>query len=260
MKRLILILLTICGCEVADDPANLTDPGRLVVEAWLTNENIRHEVRLTRTFSELNEDPPVVSDAFVAINDGDRTIRLFERILDPGVYRPLNPFRAVFNKPYILYINIDGVEYISSSSAQFVAQMEPPVLVENEDGSYQYIYQESAEPSMTEVYLSWTAEVDGVQEQQEAQLNYYTLNVIDVNSIIPPEKETVTIPAGTTMIRKKFSLNADQQEFIRSYLSEVDWRGGYFDVAHGNVISNISGDALGFFGVSMVVTDTTVVN
>jgi hypothetical protein len=39
---------------------------------------------------------------------------------------------------------------------------------------------------------------------------------------------------------------------------ETEWSGGVFDVQHGNVNTNLSNGALGFFGVCMVVIDTIV--
>jgi hypothetical protein len=39
-------------------------------------------------------------------------------------------------------------------------------------------------------------------------------------------------------------------------LMETEWRGGIFDVQHGNVITNLSSGAIGYFAASTVVTDT----
>ncbi|MBE9509733.1 MAG: hypothetical protein IMY71_02550, partial [Bacteroidetes bacterium] len=42
-------------------------------------------------------------------------------------------------------------------------------------------------------------------------------------------------------------------------LSETEWKGGVFDVLPGNVYTNLSEGAVGFFAVSTVVSDSTVV-
>jgi len=41
-------------------------------------------------------------------------------------------------------------------------------------------------------------------------------------------------------------------------LLETEWRGGLFDVAHGNLETNLSQGAFGFFAVSTVIRDTII--
>ena len=96
--------------------------------------------------------------------------------------------------------------------------------------------------------------------QKEINAFYYTLDVIDVNQIFAPDKEEIIFPKGAKFFRRKYSLSEKHQEFLRSLLSETDWRGGFFDVAQGNVKTNLSSGAVGFFAVSMVQTDITVVD
>jgi hypothetical protein len=42
-------------------------------------------------------------------------------------------------------------------------------------------------------------------------------------------------------------------------LSETEWRGGAFDVQRENVPTNLSKGAIGFFAVSTVLSDTTII-
>jgi len=78
-------------------------------------------------------------------------------------------------------------------------------------------------------------------------------------SLIKPGKETVLFPEGTKILRKKYSLSDDHQKFLRTMLSETEWNWGVFDVLLGNVYTNLSDGAVGFFSVSTVVSDSTVV-
>jgi hypothetical protein len=80
-----------------------------------------------------------------------------------------------------------------------------------------------------------------------------------VNNIFGPAKDTIYFPAGTKIIRRKYSLSKEHQDFIRTLLIETEWRGGIFDVQQGNVLTNISNGARGFFAACMVLSDTTVV-
>ena len=89
---------------------------------------------------------------------------------------------------------------------------------------------------------------------------FYTLSTIDVNKTFAPTKEIIYFPSGTTLIRRKYSLSEKHQEFLRSLLMETEWTGGSFDVQHGNVKTNLSNGALGFFAVCMVLSDSTMIN
>ena len=42
-------------------------------------------------------------------------------------------------------------------------------------------------------------------------------------------------------------------------LSETEWRGAVFDVHRADVTTNLSNGAIGFFAVSTIVSDTTVI-
>jgi len=42
-------------------------------------------------------------------------------------------------------------------------------------------------------------------------------------------------------------------------MMETEWQGGWFDVKRGNVKTNMSEGAVGYFLVSTVVTDTTYI-
>jgi hypothetical protein len=74
-----------------------------------------------------------------------------------------------------------------------------------------------------------------------------------------PDKEIFQFPKGTTVIRRKYSVSDAYRAFLRSMLSETEWRGGVFDVQRSNVTTNLSEGAVGFFAVCSVVADTTVV-
>lgn len=109
---------------------------------------------------------------------------------------------------------------------------------------------------MTNIRAEWS--VDGSRQTKEAF--FYTLDVVDITKTFAPEKEPFTFPKGSTLHRKKYSLTLDHQNFLRSLLAEIDWRGGGFDAAPGNVLTNLSEGAVGYFYVSMVDSDSTIVD
>lgn len=260
MKRWWLIwTILIIGCEEAFEYEPFSGDELLVVEALITSERKPQEVHLSKTFTDLNGDVPRVTDALVAIHDGDTTIILTHDPERPGTYMT-DSLQGLFGKVYTLYILYEGKEYYAQATSAFGTPLEQIVIQEREDGLFQFIYQESSEPSMTEVIASWE-ETDslGQNQQEQRRAFYYTLNSFDITSVFAPEKDNLIFPEGAQVFRRKYSLTQTHQDFIRSFLSEVDWRGGVFDVNAGNVLTNLTDGAVGYFSVSMVRTDTTVV-
>lgn len=256
-------LLWLWGCEEAQDfEVELSSSKLLVVESIITNENKQHQVKLSETFDDFNSPAPPVEDAFVALlelNGTDTTVFVLTPDPDrPGVYLT-DSLRAIFGRFYILFINTESKEYFAFATAALGAPLEPLLLEEQDDGLMEYIYEESAEPSMMEIFINWEEPEADAPIAKEIHAFFYTLDVIDVNKIFAPDKEKVIFPKGAMLFRRKYGLTKDHQNFLRSLLSEIDWRGGPFDVAQGNVKTNMSEGAIGYFAVSMVQTDETIV-
>lgn len=255
MKKLLTIsLITILSfqCEeISDQSLEVNNESLLVVDGGITNENITQEIKLTLTFDEIGQKPPPVTDALVLINDGEMNHFFTHDDSRPGTYQN-NSLIALFSKVYILYIQYEGKEYVAFATSDVGTSLPPLQLEETESGDFEYIHTESI-PSMTNVRAVWN---QGGEEMSKEAF-FYTLNAVDITKTFAPDKEPFTFPRGAILHRKKYSLTADHQNFLRSFLSEVDWRGGGFDNAPGNVLSNLSEGALGYFYVSMVDSDST---
>ena len=135
-------------------------------------------------------------------------------------------------------------------------------LANEEKGLYELNFQDSNEPSKKEYWISW-GHLPEFQDQPIAETLaktfHYTLESIDVNQLFKPDQDEILFPTGSVVLRKKYSMSEDQQAFYRTFLSETQWRGGPFDVQKGNVLTNLSEGAIGYFSVSTVVTDTTLI-
>ena len=255
------VLLTLSGCE---KPYNWAIKGddmeRLVVDGIITNELKAQEIKLTRTNQDLNLPSVPVSGAEISINDGESSYIFSET--QPGIYLSV-PFQAAINITYELIINLDGHQYKASSSVEPVTQLEELRVIWDETKNlYRYIPGNWGRPSMTEIYYNWSdipAYCDSMGSCI-AQETFYVLDNVDVNAVFGPEKLRIIFPAGTVLIRKKYGITDEHQQFIRSLLMETEWRGGVFDVLQGNIPTNLSNGALGFFTACTVVSDTTIVN
>jgi len=261
-KYLILIIMITSCEEKINWETNSGQITRLVVDGIITNERIRQQVSLFLPVKNLNETPYPVSGALVVITDQEDFYLLSEEPGIPGTYLTEDTVQGVLGKVYTLYIRIREYEFFANSYMVPVGLLQKPnILPCDLNDQYFHLLPESAgDPFMMHIYIDWKNTSYCSDDMScHARINHYHLNSIDVNEFFKPEKETVCFPLGTRIIRRKFSLNPEHQQFVRSMLMETEWRGGIFDVQQGNVITNLSQGAIGYFAASTVVTDTTLV-
>ena len=260
----IIGILLIVGCEEATIwELDTKSIDLLVVEAQITNELTSHVVKLSRTFRDLNDQPEPVSGAIVLVGSEGTTALFTEFPIGSGMYYS-DTLQAVVDKAYQLYINVNGKEYAAVTQMVPVSPLKPLSyrLVNEEKGLYEINFQDSNEPSKKEYWISW-GHLPEFQEQSLtetlARTYHYSLESIDVNQLFKPDKDKIQFPVGSIVLRKKYSMSEDQQAFYRTFLSETNWRGSPFDIQKGNVTTNLSEGAIGFFAVSTVVSDTTII-
>lgn len=235
----------------------------IVVEAQITNERKPQLVKLSKTVTELNETPEPVSGATVVIGTEGSLFMLSEFPQGSGMYYS-DTVQAVVGKIYQLYINYNETEYSAQTRMVPVTPLKSLQyrLVNEEKNQYAITFQDSNEASKKEYWISWghlSEFEDQPLTETLAKTYYYTLESIDVNELFKPEKETILFPAGSVVLRKKYSMSEGQQAFYRTFLSETEWRGGAFDIQKGNISSNLSEGAIGYFSASTVISDTTLI-
>ena len=265
---LLLLLLTGAACtEEIDWELKYQESRLIVVEGKITSEAKAHEVKLTWPLEERNATPEPVSGAQVVINDRDSTYRLTEDRSRPGVYLTGPRFAGEVGKGYQLRIRYNNriikavsfmreVRPFKRSNVRIYPVQQDPKLYEaflgDEDGT-----------SIVRMELDWS-HVPGYDtlpaEETHALVYHYTLGSVDVNRIFAPDREHVRFPPGTIVFREKESVSREYEEFLRSMLSETDWRGGVFDVLPGNARSNFGDQALGYFTAADVIRDTVVID
>lgn len=232
---------------------------RLVVEGMITNQQMAHSVKLSLPVQDLNETSFPVSNAFVAITDQENVFILQEDPETPGMYYTSPDVQGVLGKVYTLYIKIGEYEFSGSSYMVPVEPLSPLLVVpcQKNENYFHVITEQFGEPFMLEIKYDWSNSDDCQTNTCEALSIDYYLNTIDVNEIFKPEKQLVCFPIGTTIYRTKFSLNEEYREFLRSVMMETEWRGGLFDVERGNISTNLSEGAIGYFAASTVLSDST---
>jgi len=264
MKIRNLLLIFFCvlaACEERlDIPLLSEDKDLLAVEGVLTNENISHTITLTFPYQMMNSKAAPVSGAVVQILEGNSaTYTLTEAPAGSGQYvTPI--FRAVFGTTYTLWIQYQGKEYFAQDSS---VPVEPLTALDyyKVNDQYSLAFNESGQnASYIDHRIDWTTTADCLSGNTcEGRIVFYDLKTIDVNEIYKPGKTDFLFPVNSTIIRKKYSVSSAYRTFLRSMLSETEWRGGLFDVERANATTNLSTGAIGFFAVTTVVSDTTLV-
>jgi hypothetical protein len=269
-KRLLIILILLAtfgwSCEeVLDETIEFENTDLLVVEGVLTNRRVAQKIKLTHPYASQNQPEIPATGAVVIIADSDQNFTLLrERPRGSGEYFT-DSLRAVFGKAYALIIRYKGKEYRAFDAAP-PGQLLPPLKYEpvEVDGQQKFkiTFEDSGvNPNYINYHIDWsgTQECVGQPEECRAKLVYYDLKNIDVQKIYAPEKEEFYFPAQSMVIRRRYSISPAYQEFLRSFLSETEWRGGVFDIQKDQVPTNLSEGAVGFFAVTTVVTDTTLI-
>jgi len=274
MKKILvyfLFVLLLASCEERSDrdlPGANND--FIVVDGIITNEFKSQTITLSKPVRQLNEKPLPLSGAIVQVTTELQVFGFHEDSARPGTYVSDTLFSGIRNRTYSLLITSGSTIYSAK------AILEPPVLQtefipitvkKNVDDN---LYRITNIPSnynpqsyaMYEVLLDWSS-VPGYENtgagMSSSKLYYYTLPTIDVSEVFAPEIEDVTFPAGTVLTQRRYSLTTEHAAFLRAFLLETTWTGGYFNTAPANIPTNMSAGAFGFFGACGVMERVEVV-
>ena len=258
----LLILISISNCEEQVDwEFKPQENGKLVVEAIVTNELKRHEIRLSLSYSDQNGLPAPASGATITGSDGQNSVSFFEDPGDAGRYLSALPFAAQLGITYSIEILWNGQTYQAQNEMIPVypfSRMTFNPIGDTDSlkvGNVAPIYSPD-EQAMYEINIDWS-HISSV-EPNRAKLFYYTFSTVDVSQLFTPTKEAVVFPKGSIVIEKKHSLNDDFADFYRALVIETEWQGGVYDERSASLPTNISNGGLGFFGVSAVLSDTLI--
>ncbi|MFH2094773.1 MAG: DUF4249 family protein [Bacteroidota bacterium] len=267
MERFVVILIILilaAACEERIEMDELPE-GRefFIVDAMLTNEKKPHYVIFSRSSSQMNQQNTPVSGAIVSVYSGDSIIQFRESETKPGYYLS-PPFIAYPGNIYNLNIFFEGINYFASARSIKVTAYEPmpAFIIQLDDTTYTMNTDYSSkEDAMWKIKLDWShVPVNQPYDTiRTATLYFYTLHTIDVSQVFSSDKEPVHFPGGTRVVLEKHALSTEHAAFIRTLLSETEWRGGLFDVTPANIYTNMSEGSLGFFAVTTVLKDSLIV-
>lgn len=259
VQHFLLLLLIFSACEEkADIALSGEETGLLVVEGVLTNERKNHLIKLSLPHLQPNGEVVPATGASVFISQ-DSVYALTEFPAGSGrYYTPVG--RAVSGKMYTLIIRYNGKQYMAQDGSVPVEPLQE-LKYRQTAGGYELVMNETgSEPYYIEHRVTWQhTDACDPAELCDGYVVFYDLKTVDVNEIHKPEKAPFIFPERSIVVRRKYSVSPGYKTFLRSMLSETEWRGGVFDVQRADVATNLSEGAVGFFAVTTVVSDTTVV-
>lgn len=264
MKYVICIILffTILACErEADWTYPDSTEKKLVVDGKITNTKRNHTIRLLLTSGNPNENFEPATEAEIYIAYADTTIILTES--SPGIYHT-DSFRAVSDYLYHAIAIYEEDTFVATDQMYPITPIQNPIFEASSDWAAFFTITDipSITPAFYQVWADWSSlpDYDTISfESKSALLNYFTLSRYDITREFASDKEKYYFPLGTELVIHKYSISKEYENFIRSMLMETEWRGGIFDVLYGNVPTNFSNGALGFFSVSAELSDTLIV-
>ncbi len=261
MKRiLILMIMAFASCqEVIERPFGEEDLNILAVEAVLTNENINQRVKLTHPYRQQNGVALPASGAQLVLTDGRAVYPMVEFPSGSGEYYS-EPFIAVAGRAYGLQISYRGRVYTAIDQSQGVEPLEEIAYTAVPESGYQLTLRETGSlPHYITHQIAWRHTPFCTTTACEGVVIQYDLKTVDAHEAFKPEKIPFIFPAGSIIVRRKHSVSEGYRAYLRAMLSETEWRGGAFDVEPANAPTNLSPGAVGYFAVTSVVADTTVV-
>lgn len=247
----LLLFAAIFGCEkVIDVPINEADR-RIVVEAVLMDVVGESEILLSRTGSIYQDSNfEEISGALITVTDQNGVQTVFvEDSLTAGRYIHPN-FVTMPNSSYFLSINVEG-EILTSETATFGTPLIDSITYEmniggfgpgaEDDTSFLMFYNFVDDGSVANYYRV-IPYVNGVKDR-----DVYIVNDDFYNGQSLTAPMFATSPnLHDTVLVKLLSMDESVYEYFVTFSANT--QSGIFSSAPSNPVTNINGNAIGYFG------------
>jgi uncharacterized protein DUF4249 len=259
---ILLYAISFLACrEAIDWDLKPGENGHLVVDAVLTNKFGFQEIKLSKSYDGLNDETPTINDANISVEVNGFSYRFFADNLIAGCYKSEIPFAILNNLEYKLNIEWQDELYESSSFLSRVAPI-PEITFQPVGNTGNLTFNDAPflynanQQAMYEMDIDWShLSTDSITK---ARIIFYTFSSLEESQLVRPDFEDIIFPTGSIVTIKKFGLNDDFANYLRSLAIETDWNGGAFYSAPSGLPTNISNNGLGFFSTCAVVSDTLI--
>lgn len=278
MKNITIIILlfaaAISACTEKIDIEVDSSYTRLVVEGSITTDTGIHWLRLTRSIDYfLNEPPPAVTGAEVALKDGvEEPLALIESADRPGYYETGPGYSGIPGRTYHVEITLpepvnDEVFYEASCTMRPVSPIDSIKVVYQDKWEAFEVQIFALEPATTDFYsfqiirngILITDTIDEVWISDDRFFNGNYTNGVPVYYLFPEDNPQEQILPGDTITLRMGSITKEHYNFIFELQDETfEFRNPLFSGPPANISSNVSGDAVGFFAAYSVTYSSTV--
>jgi len=281
---IIAIILSMTGCTEEMDVDLDSGEARLSVEASLTSDLKKHVVKLKESSDVFySEEAIPVTNATITVSDGSSTFKYSEK--EPGYYESNLEFAGQAGKTYALSIgNVDidedGTleEYLASSTMKQAYAVDSVQLHfdddyesgrgrDDEDESEFWLLSLYMKDDInTEDYYGFACQVNDivvhdtiieVLVQKDTYFNGEETKGADVSEFNQSKPDEVLHNLDKVTL-ETYAITKEYYDFV-SQLQEMDEGQSMFSGPPGNITSNISNGAIGFFAVYSI-TRTTVIH
>ena len=279
---LMLVALALFSCTEDMDVTLDSQETRLSVEANVNSDFKKHQVKLKETSDVFfNEDAITVRNAVVAINDGTTTYNYIE--IEPGIYESEIEFAGQPGKTYSLSINNVDInkddnleEYLASStmnepyavdSIKLHFDPEHESSDEDEDeGPFWLLSLYMQDDVKTKDYYAFACRIndimvsDTISEiivQKDIYFNGEQTKGVDVGEFNQRKTDEILEDMDKITL-ETYAIDKDYYDFV-SQLQEMEEGQSMFSGPPGNIKTNISNGAIGFFSVYSI-TRTTLIH
>jgi hypothetical protein len=271
---IIAVILSIAACTEEMNVDLDSGETRLSVEASVTSDLKKHLVKLKESSDVFYaEEAIVVTNATITVNDGSNTYAYTEK--EPGYYESDIEFAGQAGKTYALSIgnvdiNKDGTleEYLARSTMKQAYAVDSVKLHfdpdydtngdddDEDDGEFWLLSLFMKDDINTEDYYGFASQINGVVVddtitevlvEKDTYFNGEQTKGVDVGEFNQSKSDEVLTNLDKVTL-ETYAITKEYYDFV-SQLQEMDEGQSMFSGPPGNITTNISNGAIGFFAV-----------
>jgi len=254
------LVLLLASCEDIIEVDLDSIPPKTVIEGTLNDLDPRVQIKLSTTSDYFKPGKnPTISEAMVSISDEHGTITSFEET-DPGIYTS-SSVQVVANTTYMLEV-LAGEEYYEAVCTMpekveidSISYEAAPLYMEFEEDAFQvtcYLQ----DPGNIDNYYRMKVYAKGDQDSGDRSKIVFNDDFVDGNLISVPWDPEGFLALDTVVVELQ-TLDLVSYDYYRTLFPILE--GGLGSPNPANPESNLSNDALGYFGAFTVSRDTIVI-
>lgn len=283
MKKVAYFIILVIGLSSCESLVQIDTPdglNNISIEANLTTRTEKWQVKISNSQAYYVQDSvSAVENALVTISDSEGNEDTLYYNPEKEAYLTLNSMSCVPGVTYFLKVEFDGKLYEASDYCRFQNEIDTFTayyLPEN-NGFIEkgwYAFQQSQESILEGDYYEWRIfKNDTLQDQfgfildedANREVSFFNMSIDAEDPLagiadgILPRPFPFKFEPGDTVIMEQYCINKGYYEFLFEVQNQLNRSGTPFDPPPANPNSNISNGAYGYFNVSNVVAESTVI-